>query len=184
MTLGYKKTTKILAPEELKKVKISTEKLAGELQGKENEKHQIAAEITIPYDREQVWQVLTDYEALPDFLPHLVKSQRLPHPESGIRVEQIGSKCPLHFCFSARVVLDLIEDFPQKIQFQMIEGDFKHFSGVWELSEAAEKICLLRYALEIIPKIPMPIPLLKQQLSQDLPVNLLAISQRVSAIFD
>ncbi|MBC6435194.1 cyclase, partial [Nostoc sp. HG1] len=80
---------------------------------------------------EQIWKVLTDYEALPDFLPNLAKSRLIEHPNGGIRLEQIGSQRLLNFNFSARVVLDLEEYFPKEINFRMVEGDFKGFSGSW-----------------------------------------------------
>jgi ribosome-associated toxin RatA of RatAB toxin-antitoxin module len=179
MDLGSKTTLETLTLEKLKKVEVWTEKL-------DRDRHQVSAKLTLPHSPQQVWQVLTDYEALPNFIPHLVKSQRLSHPESGIRVEQIGSKCPLHFCFSARVVLDLIEHFPHRIQFHMVEGDFKTFSGEWKLvshCDRDENLSDLHYSLQVVPKIPMPITLLEKQLYQDLPVNLLSISQRVSEVF-
>lgn len=179
MKLDGKTTLETLPSQKLKNVEVWTEKL-------DRDRHQISAKITIPHSPQQVWQVLTDYEALPNFIPHLVKSQRLPHSEAEIRVEQVGSKCPLHFCFSARVVLDLSEHFPHKIQFEMVEGDFKTFSGEWNLFDRGDReqnLSDLHYSLQVVPKIPMPIALLKKQLYEDMPVNLLAISQRVDRVF-
>lgn len=179
MKLGSTTTLETLPSQKLKNVEVWTEKL-------DRDRHQISAKITIPHSPQQVWQILTDYEALPNFIPHLVKSQRLPDSETGIRVEQVGSQCPLHFCFSARVVLDLIEHFPHQIQFEMVEGDFKSFSGEWKLFDRGdldEQLTELHYSLQVVPKIPMPIALLKKQLYEDMPVNLLAISQRVNQVF-
>jgi ribosome-associated toxin RatA of RatAB toxin-antitoxin module len=179
MNSGSKTILETLPLQKLNNVEVWTEKI-------DRDRYQISAKLTIPHSPQKVWQVITDYEALPDFIPNLVKSQRLIHPESGIRVEQIGFKCALHFCFSARVVVDFIEHFPHKIQFQMVEGDFKVFSGEWKLlpdRDRNENFSELHYSLQIAPKIPMPIAFLKKQLHQDLPVNLLAISQRVSEVF-
>ncbi|MCJ8280195.1 MAG: SRPBCC family protein, partial [Rivularia sp. ALOHA_DT_140] len=83
---------------------------------------QITAKIQIPHPVEKVWQVLTDYQALPDFVPSLSSSKKLEHPSGGIRLEQIGSQRLLKLNFSARVVLDLEESFPNEISFQMVEG--------------------------------------------------------------
>ena len=91
----------------------------------------ISAKIQIPQPVERIWKVLTDYEALSEFIPNLAKSCLLEHPQGGIRLEQIGSQRLLKFNFSARVVLDLEECFPQEINFSMVEGDFKGFSGSW-----------------------------------------------------
>ena len=41
----------------------------------------------------QVWDVLTDYEALPDFIPNLAVSERVPlppgSPDSLVRLRQV-----------------------------------------------------------------------------------------------
>ena len=43
-------------------------------------KRQITAKIQIPHPVEKVWQVLTDYQALSDFVPSLASSKKLEHP--------------------------------------------------------------------------------------------------------
>jgi ribosome-associated toxin RatA of RatAB toxin-antitoxin module len=127
--------------------------------------------------------VLTDYETLADFIPNLTKSRLLQHPEGGIRLEQIGSQRFLNVNFCARVVLDLQEYFPSKINFQMVEGDFKGFSGYWclepyTLSESiGTNLC---YSIQIWPKLTMPVSIIENRLGNDLRSNLLAIYQRVN----
>lgn len=130
--LNYESTQALTAPPSnhqsqldaslLEAVQVQTTKLEGR-------QRQISAKLQLPYSVEQIWQVLTDYESLAEFIPNLAKSQRLEHPEGGIRLEQIGMQKALKFNFSARVVLDMTEEFPQAIRFQMVEGDFKDFSG-------------------------------------------------------
>ena len=81
-------------------VEVKIEKIA-------ERKRQITAKIQIPQSSvEHVWKVLTDYEALAEFIPNLAKSRRLEHPTGGIRLEQVGSQRLLNFKFCARVVLD------------------------------------------------------------------------------
>ena len=144
---------------------------------------QIVAKIQIPHPVERIWKILTDYEALPDFIPNLAKSCLLEHPHGGIRLEQIGSQRLLKFNFCARVVLDLQESFPKEINFSMVEGDFKDFSGSWCLepySQGEESGTTLCYTIRVWPKLTMPITIIERRLSNDLRTNLLAIHQRVS----
>ncbi|MBD2363690.1 SRPBCC family protein [Anabaena minutissima FACHB-250] len=144
---------------------------------------QITAKVQIPHPVERVWKVLTDYEALTDFIPNLAKSSLLEHPDGGIRLEQIGSQRLLNFNFCARVVLDLEESFPKEINFQMVEGDFKGFSGYWCLEPYVLDQLIgtnLCYSIEIWPKLTMPITIIERRLSNDLKSNLLAIYQRVN----
>ena len=155
-------------------VTIQVEKLA-------ERQREITARVQIPHPIEKVWKILTNYEALPEFIPNLAKSSLLSHPDGGIRVEQVGSQKLLNFKFCARVVLDLEETFPQTIKFQMVEGDFKGFSGCWQLEPYAlgiEQGTILCYTIQVWPKRTMPIGIIEKRLSKDLQVNLLAIRQR------
>ena len=51
------------------------------------------ASITIEASPEEVWQVLTDYERLPEFVPNLAVSERLPTPAGApdrlVRLRQV-----------------------------------------------------------------------------------------------
>jgi ribosome-associated toxin RatA of RatAB toxin-antitoxin module len=144
---------------------------------------QITAKVQIPHPVERVWKVLTDYEALTEFIPNLAKSSLLEHPNGGIRLEQIGSQRLLNFNFCARVVLDLEESFPKEINFQMVEGDFKGFSGYWCLEPYVLNELIgtnLCYSIQIWPKLTMPVTIIERRLSNDLKSNLLAIYQRVN----
>ncbi|WP_414619685.1 SRPBCC family protein [Calothrix sp. CCY 0018] len=146
---------------------------------------QITAKIEIPHPVEKVWQVLTDYQALSDFVPSLASSKKLEHPSGGIRLEQIGSQRLLKLNFSARVVLDLEESFPDLISFQMVEGDFKDFSGSWRLNNCVlddKTGTLLCYTVKVWPKLTMPIRIIEPRLSQDMQSNLLAVRERVEEL--
>ncbi len=160
-------------------VEVQTEEIA-------QRQRQITAKIQIPYPVEQVWRVLTDYEALAEFIPNLAKSRRLKHPKGGIRLEQVGTQRLLRFNFSARVVLDLEEKFPHEIKFDMVEGDLKAYSGKWLLEPYA--VCEHRgtnlcYTVHVWPRRTMPVAIIERRLSRDLQLNLLAIRQRVDELF-
>ncbi len=147
---------------------------------------QISAKIPISQAVEPIWQVLTDYEALADFIPNLSKSQRLEHPTGGIRLEQVGTQRLLRFNFSARVVLDLEEKFPNEINFNLVEGDLKAFSGTWRLQpdiQSKTVVTNLFYTVCVLPKRTMPVSIIERRLSNDLRLNLLAIRQRVNNLF-
>ncbi|MBE9001009.1 SRPBCC family protein [Nostoc sp. LEGE 12447] len=160
------------------KVEVQIQKIA-------ERQRQISAKVQIPQPVEKIWKVLTDYEALPDFLPNLAKSRLIEHPNGGIRLEQVGSQRLLNFNFSARVVLDLEESFPKEINFRMVEGDFKGFSGSWCLEpySLGEYIGTnLCYTIQVWPKLTMPVGIIENRLSKDLRLNLVAIHQRVEEL--
>lgn len=160
-------------------VTIQTEKLEGQ-------QRRILAFTDIPFTAEQVWQILTDYDNLSSFIPNLSLSQRLNHPEGGIRLEQIGSQCFLNIKFCARVVLDMVEAFPKELRFSMVEGDFRQFEGRWTLEPVAgahDDIIRLGYDLTIRPPRAMPVALIERHVRHDLTRNLKAISDRTAVVF-
>ncbi|MEM6836442.1 MAG: SRPBCC family protein [Cyanobacteria bacterium P01_C01_bin.120] len=153
---------------------IFTEKL-------QNRHRRISASICIPCSVEQVWEALTDYDNLANFIPNLSVSRCLETADSRTLLEQVGSQCFLNIQFCARVVLDMAEQFPHRISFSMVEGDFKAFEGCWRLeSEAASQpTTRLNYELTICPPLAVPVMLIERHLRHDLTQNLQAIRQHM-----
>lgn len=163
----------------LQNVEVSTDRAEGR-------ERQISARIQIPHPAEQIWEILTDYDHLADFIPNLAQSQRIAHPQGGIRIEQIGTQALLKIKFCARVVLDMVEQFPHRLDFQMVEGDFKSFSGSWILQPIALADCVgteLCYTISVLPPRTMPVGLIERRLKSGLVINLSAIRQRADQLF-
>ena len=161
-------------------VNIKIEKLDG------RQRH-VFAKIQIAYPLEQVWQVLTEYEAFSEFMPSLTESRRLEHPSGGIRIEQVRSKNFMGIHFSGRSVFDIEEKFPYSVHYQLIEGQMKEFSGYWRLqpwslSESKAGIDLV-FDFLILPKPVFPMALVENMMNYTIPADMLAIRQRVEDIF-
>ncbi|XP_068660004.1 uncharacterized protein [Aristolochia californica] len=144
----------------------------------------VRAWISVEADVDSVWNVLTDYERLADFIPNLVCSGRIPCPHPGrIWLEQRGLQRALYWHIEARVVLDL-QEFPhlangRELHFSMVDGDFKKFEGKWSV-KAGVRSCMttLSYEVNVIPRFNFPAILLERIIRSDLPVNLVALACR------
>lgn len=159
-------------------LEITTEKLAGRAR-------RICAAIAVPCSVEHLWQVLTDYDNLSSFIPNLTLSRRLEATPTGTRLEQIGAQCFLNIQFCARVVLDMVEQFPHRLGFSMVEGDFKSFEGCWTLEptdNADQAETRLVYELTVCPPRAIPAVLIERHLRRDLAQNLQAIRQHAIAL--
>nr|XP_023920550.1 uncharacterized protein LOC112032077 isoform X4 [Quercus suber] len=128
----------------------------------------IKAQISVHAHIQSVWNALTDYERLADYIPNLVSrfpnlftshgisfslvltslpnfiGGRIacPHPER-IWLEQRGLQRALYWHIEARVVLDL-QEFPisanhRELHFSMVDGDFKKFEGKWSLKSGTTR---------------------------------------------
>jgi ribosome-associated toxin RatA of RatAB toxin-antitoxin module len=183
-------STSLDAPEDSLEDALRAEPALGqveiEVERAEGRQRQISAKIQIPNSIEQVWQILTDYDRLADFIPSLTKSRRIDHPEGGIRIEQVGAENLFGLKFCARVVLDMVEKFPCQIDFEMVKGDFKIFAGSWQLEPieiAGQMATTLRYTVCVLPPRTMPIGMIERRLSNSLAANLVAIQKRVDSLF-
>lgn len=152
-------------------VEISTEKRPAR-------ERRILASVIIPQPVEKVWEVITDYERLSDFIPSLTSSKLIPNSDGRIRLEQIGAQCFLKVKFCARVVLDMTENFPHEVGFSMREGDFNQFEGAWQLEPTEGGLTRLSYDLFVKPPRAMPVKLIEHHIRNNLTNNLLAIHKR------
>ncbi len=142
---------------------------------------ELCARILIPCALEKVWALLTDYDQLDQYIPNLSASRRIPHPHGKIRLEQVGTQQFFRLNFSARVVLDMEEEYPHAIHFAMVEGDFKAFQGSWKLQAIdveGQLYTHLSYCLTILPKLGFPVQIIENCLGKDLTANLIAIRDR------
>ena len=140
-------------------------------------KRRLAVQLRMALDSQWIWAVLTDYDNLHRFIPNLASSRQIWRRSNRVAVEQVGTQ---QFCglrFSARVTLELEEDRPQgRLNFRMLDGDFRCFSGAWVVGSDATSSWLL-YDLTVQGKPGMPIGLIEQRLQEDLANNLRGVQQ-------
>ncbi|KAJ4783471.1 Polyketide cyclase / dehydrase and lipid transport protein [Rhynchospora pubera] len=159
------------------------------VEGRKNARR-IKAQVRIDAQLETVWDVLTDYEGLADFIPGLSESQLLHYEDNFARLYQVGQQeLALGFKFSAKGVIECYEkemefvsDSCRKraIEFNMVEGDFKTFEGQWCIElEFGTK---LLYSVEVEPKLMVPVQLIEGRLCREVEVNLLSIREEAQRL--
>lgn len=166
---------------------VSQSDVAINVEQLEGRERRVLAKILIPASLDQVWSVLTDYNACAEYLPNLTESRRLQLSTEDIQVEQIRTKNFMGMSFSASSLFNVKEKFPQEIHYQQIEGDMKALSGSWQLKpqdlENGQTVVELIYDFTICPKRIFPMALVENILNNDIPANLLAIRQRVEDLY-
>ncbi|XP_059624499.1 uncharacterized protein LOC132267351 isoform X2 [Cornus florida] len=168
--------------EEEKKVRCEVEVISWR-------ERRIKAQILVNANIDSVWDALTDYERLADFIPNLVSSGTIPCPHPGrIWLEQRGLQQALYWHIEAHVVLDL-QEFPnlandRELRFSMVDGDFKKFEGKWSLKTCKRlSMTTLSYEVNVIPRFNFPAIFLERIIRSDLPVNLQALACRAERNF-
>ena len=141
----------------------------------------ISANNLINAPMHMVWDLLSDYSHLADYIPNLMVSDVKPHPRGGIRVEQCGAQKILGFQFRASLVMDMTEVNPQSaewraINFDLVSSrDFRQFQGVWRMERVDENRTALYYCVSIVPKGLVPVRAIEWRISEDVPENMNAV---------
>lgn len=102
--------------------------------GAEGDKvYRIASSGTVAAAPALVWRILTDYEHLADYLPNLTSARVLSRDGDTVILEQLGTARFLFFSRPIRVVVQVHERAPDRIDVSLVEGDMKVYRARWEL---------------------------------------------------
>ena len=93
----------------------------------------VKGEIFIAALPEYVWQSLTDYEKLDEFVPHMLESRIIKNKGAETTVFQKARTGVLFFNKTSQITLKVTEEFCDKIFFEQLKGDFVVYKGNWQL---------------------------------------------------
>jgi len=83
---------------------------------------------------ETAWNVVADYENFEVFLPSVVSSRVLEGKGDRKVVEQVVQQKVFLVDFKSSLQTENVEVAPQRIDFQLLQGDFETFEGHWQIS--------------------------------------------------
>lgn len=125
----------------------------------------IHATAMVEADLQTLWATLTDYNALPNFVPGMTLSRVVSAP--GVHpklVEQKRDGGMLSLVLPDHVVLAMDEQPYRRIGFRSVTGWVAQMSGEWQLS--GEGPVRLTYRNRIVPVLPPP-PLVTESYVED-----------------
>lgn len=132
----------------------AAEDLAVEVQGK-GAGFAVRAGATVAAPLSLVWEVLTDYENLPRFIPGIAKSGVRVRKGNRALLEQRGEARFLVFSFPVQVELDVRENPQTSIVSRAVGGNLRRLNGRYDLHVDAGNVSL-RYTGEIEPDFGLP----------------------------
>jgi len=111
-----------------------------------------------------VWEVLTDYERLPNFIPGIAKSVVRQRQGNKLMLEQTGEARFLLFSFPIDVRYEVIESPPDWVSSRAVSGNLRRMNGRYDLQPGAVSasardtrgMMLLRYEGAIEPNFELP----------------------------
>lgn len=122
-----------------------------------NKVYQVAASGTVTATPAVVWRLLTDYDHLADYVPNLKSVRVVSRSGDMVIVEQQGTARFLFFRQTVRLVVQVHERAPNRIDISLIEGDMKVYRASWELIPlAGDGGTSIVYNATIEPKFAVP----------------------------
>lgn len=119
--------------------------------------YRIASSGTVAAPPTVVWRILTDYDHLADYLPNLKSTRVVSRNGDKVIVEQVGTARFLFFSQPIRLLVQVHERAPDRIDVSLIDGDMKVYRASWELSPLAGATgTRVVYNATIVPKFDVP----------------------------
>ena len=131
----------------------------------------IVARATIKAPYALIWQTLTDYDHLSEFIPGMVKSRVIERRGSAAIVEQTGKAAIMFFSYPIEVVVESLEKPPTFIGIRVIKGNLKQLDGGYRIEKIGDKDdeSVLHWSGLIEPSVPVPlfitVPLMRANIS-------------------
>lgn len=99
----------------------------------QGEKGQYTGRILVKSSMDTAWQVLTDYDNFEKFLPEVENSELVEANGDRKVFEQINKIKVFLFNKESRVRIAVRENYPQQLDFQIVDGDLETLDGKWRL---------------------------------------------------
>jgi uncharacterized membrane protein len=117
----------------------------------------VRAEAVIEAPAALVWQVISDYERLPQFVPGIRRSAVVLRDGSRVLLEQSGEASFLLFSVPIEVRLEVEEAPPDTISSRAVAGNLRRMSGRYEIRPGPQPgTVLLLYSGLIEPGFDLP----------------------------
>jgi ribosome-associated toxin RatA of RatAB toxin-antitoxin module len=87
---------------------------------------------------DRVWQILTDYERQPDYVPNLLRARILSRIGAEVLLQQEGRSGFFVFHHAIRLLVRVTETPPTSIDVALVSGDMKRYSARWSISPAEQ----------------------------------------------
>lgn len=122
-----------------------------------------------------LWRVLTDYENLDTFVPHLQECTVADRRGNKIYLEQTFKHFPMATMY---LDLEIKEEPPHKILFKKYAGNMKTYEGHWLLEQMGPNSVIFTLEVKAEPDFPVPQQVMTWVLKSELPKGLLAMRER------
>ncbi len=129
--------------------------------------------------REVIWEVLTDYDAIHEFVSSMRQSRVKEQHEGYLLIEQESREKFFIFSKKIKVVLEVIEEPPRRIRMKEVsQQDFYLYEGSWEIEDAESGMNVI-YSLKSKPSFWVPGFIVKSSMRNNIKTSLKEIRSEI-----
>jgi ribosome-associated toxin RatA of RatAB toxin-antitoxin module len=146
----------------------------------------VSVQASIRAPRAVIWETLTDYDHLSEFVPGMKRSRIIGRRGQAVIVEQDGEATLLFFTYPIRVVVEATERPPDMIMVNVLRGNLRQLEGRYQIEQggsADEHV--LRWSGIIEPDTVLPlfitIPLMRSSIEDQFTGMVREIERRSAA---
>ncbi|ELS02297.1 oligoketide cyclase/lipid transport protein [Xenococcus sp. PCC 7305] len=150
--LNYTVIAQEITPTE---IQLSTQEQTELNQGKvilKGEKGDYVGQVITMGNLDTAWEVLTDYNNFQNFLPNIISSEIIQEEGDRKVFEQINKVDLWLFEEQFTVQIASTENKPQKIDFQIVEGDLEQLQGTWQIEKITANQILVTHTVKVQPE--------------------------------
>ena len=117
----------------------------------QGEKGQYVVRVLTMGNIEKAWEVLTDYNNFQNFLPNIVDSKIIEENDNLIIFEQTNIVDLFLLVKKFTVQIAATKNYPQNIDFEIVEGDLEQLQGSWEVEALPNNRILVTHRVTVAP---------------------------------
>ncbi|AAM72294.1 MAG TPA: cyclase [Chlorobaculum sp.] len=142
----------------------------------------VVGKVYIEASPKHVWAAITDYNNHKSFVPKLIDSGLISDNGREQVMFERGKTGIFLFRKTVYIKLSLQGEYPKRLDFHQIEGDFKVYEGDWLIERASDgKGSILTFRAKIKPDFFAPAMFVRKVQQNDLPMVLAAMKKRAES---
>jgi ribosome-associated toxin RatA of RatAB toxin-antitoxin module len=142
----------------------------------------VVGKVYIEASPKRVWSAITDYNNHKSFVPKLIDSGLISDNGRKQVMFERGKTGILLFKKTVYIKLRLQGEYPKRLDFHQIDGDFKVYEGDWLIEHAPDgKGTILTFRAKIKPDFFAPAMFVRKVQQNDLPMVLAAMKKRAES---
>lgn len=139
---------------------------------------ELTVSLFVEVPQQTLWGILTDYESLPDFVPHLEECTVVDRVKNRVYIEEVFSCFPL----TMRLDLEIKEEPPNRTVFKRYSGNMKVYEGSWEIDPASPETSIFTLKVKAQPDFPVPQKVLTWILRTEIPKGMLEMRKQALTV--